>query len=434
MTEAKTAYIFLDTNIALHFQRPNQIDWCGLTGGDQVVLVGPPILLRELEKEKVHNPSGKLRKRASAYIKWLLEFVRDPAREVRSGTTWHFIPVEPQIDFREHNLSAEIADDRFIASVLSYTPPSDAKVYVATADSGMEIKLRYRKITPLLLPETARLPEEPDAQEKELQDLRRKVAQKHLPNLALVTELHGNRHPFQVGPQVTAASAILPEEIRRKYPPLHGPEILTPIERAALSPDARYQMLCADMCGLPQSVEAYNKEREAYFTKYDEYFSKLLQWEEDAALTVEVDLTLSNEGTAPATDIDVIVRFPEDILIFEAADFPKRPVEPEPPYRNDTLTHFSALTGYDPSSLLRSPFMSLPDVNVNSSVSAKPEQRQVSYWSRNLKHGFTEKLDAVYFRFPNRQAVRQFQVEYEISSAELPQPTTGTLYFVASEA
>jgi len=434
MTKAKTAHIFLDTNIALHFQRPEHIDWCGLAGCDQAVLVGAPILFRELEREKVHNPSGKLRKRASTYIKSLLEFVRDPAREVRSGTTWHFIPVEPQIDLREHNLSAEIADDYFIASVLSYTLPSDAKLYVATADSGMEIKLRYRKIAPLILPETARLPDEPDEQEKELQDLRRKVAQKHLPNLALITELHGNRHPFKLGPQVTTTSAMPPDEVRRKYPPLRGPEILTPEERAALSPDARYQILCADMCGLPQSVEEYNKEREAFFAEYDEYFSKLLQWEEDAALTVELELTLSNEGTAPATDIDVIVHFPEDIVIFEPDDFPKRPVEPEPPYRDDTLTLFSALTGYDPPSLLRSPFTSLPDVNVNSYTSANAEQRQIKYWSRNLKHGFTEKLDAVYFRFPNRQAVRQFQAEYRISSAELPQLVTGTLHFVASES
>lgn len=435
MTEAKTAHIFIDANTALHFQRPDLIDWCGLTGCKQAILVGSPILHRELEHQKVHNPSGKLRKRTAAYIKWLVEFVRDPAREVRAHTTWHFIPVEPQIDFREHNLSAGIADDHLIASVTSYEPPASAEVYVATADIGMEIKLRHRKITPLLLPNAAKLPDEPDAQEKELQDLRRKVAQKHLPTLTLITEMDGNRHPFEVGPQASAASAIPPEEMRRKYPRLQGPhEILTPDQKAALPSDIRYQLLCADMCGVTESVEKYNKEREAFLAEYDEYFSKLLQWEEYAALTVEVDLTLSNEGTAPATDIDIILRFPEDIVVFEEDDFPERPEEPKPPYRTDTLMHFSALTGYDPSSLLQSTNTAFPHVNVNSSASANQEQHQVNYWSRNLKHGFTEKLDPVYFRFPNRQAVRQFQVEYEISSAELPEPTTGKLHFVFDEA
>jgi hypothetical protein len=301
MTEVKVAHIFLDTNTALHFQRPDQIDWCGLTGCDEAVLVGAPILHRELEKQKIHNPSGKLRKRAAAYIKWLVEFVRDPAREVRSGTTWHFIPVEPQIDFREHSLSPDNADDNLLASVISYAPPGDPKVYVATADHGLEIKLWHRQITPLLLPDAAKVPDEPDAQEKELHDLRRKVAERHLPNLVLVTEGHGNRHPFKVGAQGTASSAISPEEMRRKYPPMHGPEALPSEKKAALSPEVRYDILCATMCGLPQDIEAYNKEREEFFAKYDEYFSNLLQWEEHAALTVAVELTLSNDGTPPTS-------------------------------------------------------------------------------------------------------------------------------------
>lgn len=430
MTEPRTAHIFLDANTALHFLRPDLIDWCALTGCTQAVLVGAPILHRELEHQKIHNPSGKLRKRTAAYIKWLVEFVRDPAREVRPRTTWHFIPVEPQIDFPAHSLSAGIADDHLIASVISYAPPAGVEVYVATADIGMEIKLRHRKITPLLLPDTAKLPDEPDAQEKELQELRRKAAQKHLPSLSLITELDGSRHPFELGSQVTTASAIPPEEIRRKYPSLQGPERLSADEKATLSSDVRYQILCADMCGITGDVEQYNKEREIFLAKYEEYFSKLLQWEEWVALTVEVELTLSNEGTAPATDIDVILRFPEDIVLFEEDDCPKRPEEPEPPSRTDTLMHFSALTGYDPSSWLPSTHTDFPHVNVNSSASANQEQNEINYWSRNLKHGFTEKLDPIYFRFANRQAVRQFQVEYEISSAELPEPITGTLHFV----
>jgi len=186
------------------------------------------------------------------------------------------------------------------------------------------------------------------------------------------------------------------------------------------------------MCGLPQDIDAYNKEREEFFAKYDEYFSKLLQWEEQAGLTVGVDLTLSNDGTAPATDIDVFLHFPDDILVFEADELPKGPEAPDPPRRTDTLMHFSALTGYGPSSLLRSPLAYLPNVNFNSSASANQERHRISYWSKNLKHGFTEKLDAVYFRFPNRQAVRQFEAEYEISSAELAQPASGKLHFVSS--
>lgn len=429
MTEAKAAHVFIDTNLALHYQRPDQVDWCALTGCDQVVLVATPTLLRELEKQKVHNPTGKLRKRAGAYIKWLAGFVRNPALEVRPATTWHFIPNEPQIDFRQHSLSMDVADDHIIASVLSYTPSGDPKVHVATADLGMEIKLGSRGIAPLLMPESAMLPDEPDEQEKELRDLRRKVAEKRIPVLTLVTELEGGRHSFSVRPKVTMASVTSPEEVRHKYPPLRGPDSLTPEKKADLSAAVKYQILCAEMCGVPQDIDAYNLEREAYFTKYDAYYRERLDWEELAALTVQVNLTLFNDGTAPATDIDIYLHLPDDVIVFKSDAFPKRPKEPKPPRRTDMLSLFSSLTDYDHTSLLRSPSLFVPDVDINSSVAADQDKHRIRYWSRNLKHGFTEKLDAVYFRFPNRQAVRNFEAEYEISASELSEPASGTLHF-----
>jgi hypothetical protein len=427
----RAAHIFVDANTALHFLRPDQIDWCELIGCAEVVLVAAPILHRELEHQKVHNPSGKLRKRAAAYLKWLVEFVRDPGREVRAHTAWHFIAVEPQIDFPAHSLTATIADDHLIASVISYAPPAGAAVYVATADIGLEIKLRHWKIAPLFLPDTAKLPDEPDELQKEVQELRRKVAQRHLPKLSLITALDSERHPFAVGAEAIAASAPSPAEMRGKYPPMVGPERLTPADKAALPSDRRYELLCADMCGVTENVADYNKKLQSFLVKYEEYCSALRQWEELAALTVAVELTLSNEGTAPATDIDIILRFPGDIVVLEEDDFPERPEEPKPPERADILNHFSAFTAYDPSSLLQLPDTDFP-MNLTSSARADQEEHAVHYWSKNLKHGFTETLDPIYFRFPDRQAVRQFQVEYEISSAELPEPITGTIHFVTS--
>lgn len=437
MTGAKTAHIFLDANTALHFKRPDLIDWCALIGSRNVVLIGAPILHRELEQQKVHNPSTKLRKRADAYIKWLVEYVRDPAREVRSGTIWHFIPVEPQIDFREHNLSAGIADDHFIASVIAYQPSADVKVYVATADIGMEIKLRHRKIALLILPDTFKLPDEPDAQEKELRDLRRQVSQRNLPSLALITSLDGNRHPFKVRPPAFVPPAKTFEQVSSEHTTLSEPETWPPKQQSLADlrklGDAASQTALRAAWLSPERVARYNEERDTFLKQYREYLEKLLEWEETVALTVELGLTLSNTGTAPASDIDVILSFPDDLLLMEGDDLPSRPEEPEPPLRPSGVfdVSFAAMMGTrDISGLLRSPYSHFPSVNVNSSVSIDSEAHRVNYWSRNLKHGFTEKLEPIYFRFPSRQSIRQFQVEYEISSSELSQPNAGLVHFV----
>lgn len=117
MQRFTTAYVFIDTNTALHFRRPNEIDWCALVNARKVVLIAAPILLRELEDQKIINDSRKLRDRAAAYIKWLSRFVRDPEASVRESVSWLFLPGEPQIDFRAEGLSFKVADDQLIASV-----------------------------------------------------------------------------------------------------------------------------------------------------------------------------------------------------------------------------------------------------------------------------------------------------------------------------
>lgn len=441
MIQTHSAHIFLDANTALHFRRPDQIDWCALTGSDRIVLIGAPILHRELEQQKIHNASRKLRQRADAYIKWLVQFVRDPTLEVRPGTTWRFIPVEPLIDFRAHNLSLVIADDQLIASIVTYTLPDNAQMYVATADIGMEIKLRHRQIAPLLLPDTSKLPEEPDPQERELQNLRRQLAQRHSPILRLVTEMAGDRHPMRIGRQVVVPSAKTLQEVHRENPSLVAPSTREPSEKGqSISGLYQLQAVAAAFTSTflsPERVSDYNAKLDTFLAEYEGYLEKLLEWEELAALTIQVELTLSNAGTAPGSDIDVILRFPNDIILINEGDLPVPPKQPEPPQRPDRIPSIGGLPllrDRDFSSLLRSPHTDFSASNSNSSASVNPGEHQASYWLRNLKHGFTEKLDTVYFRFRDRNAVRQFHVEYEISVAELPERTTGNLHVVLDVA
>ena len=52
-------HILLDINMALHYKRVDQINWPLFSGARQVVFV-ILVFIRELEKNKAHNPS-KLR-------------------------------------------------------------------------------------------------------------------------------------------------------------------------------------------------------------------------------------------------------------------------------------------------------------------------------------------------------------------------------------
>ena len=433
MTDSLPAHIFLDANTALHFRRPDEIDWCALTGSKRVVLVGAPIFHRELEQQKIHNASRKLRERAGAYIKWLAQFVRDPTLEVRPRTTWQFISVEPLIDFASHNLSTLISDDHLIASVITYSPSSDASVRVATADIGLEVKLRHRSIQPLLLPDSVRLPEEADPQEKELLHLRRQLAQRRSPILALDTEMGSDRHPISICPQVTLPSAPSLSEISAAHPALLVPG--SPSPAATDHPMAGIFQAGAILRNAilpPERVALYNNGREEFLAEYQKFLDELLVWEEQKALTVEVRLSLSNTGTAPASDVDIILHFPDDLVLMITDDLPPAPDQPEPPQRPDRIPDlWGSSLGGNFTGLLHPTYPELPTPRFDSSAEVNPERHQATYWLKNLKHGFTQKLEPVFFWFPDRGSVRQFHAEYQISAAELPEAITGRLHFLA---
>jgi predicted ribonuclease YlaK len=63
--------IFLDTNVYLHYKLFDQIDWQEIVHGDAITIVIPPVIIRELNKNKEAHPQTRIRKRAAAVIKKL---------------------------------------------------------------------------------------------------------------------------------------------------------------------------------------------------------------------------------------------------------------------------------------------------------------------------------------------------------------------------
>jgi rRNA-processing protein FCF1 len=60
-------YLFLDTNVYLHYMDFEQIDWKELIDSDFTIVV-PPIVIREIDKHKDNN-RGKIQSKAKAVSK-----------------------------------------------------------------------------------------------------------------------------------------------------------------------------------------------------------------------------------------------------------------------------------------------------------------------------------------------------------------------------
>ena len=422
-------FVYVDTNIAMHFLRPDQIDWTTYTGSHEVVLVATPIFLRELDRQKFENNSRKLRERARNYVNWLSLFIDDPKKLIRSGVRWKFISSEPDLDFSAVGLSSNVADDQLIASVLSSTWASASKSTVATDDIGLTVKLKGRKIAVLSLPENLRLPDEPDELEAENANLRRRLRQleARMPILTATFQGGAGHRRIQLPDIPDTIGAPSLEQVREKHTTIAIPQNSDaeglPNRPAnndvqSIARRAKYDL-----------VRSYNDELEHYFNAYTIYLNELSAWQETICLQGQFKLVITNSGTARASRIDLDLYFPEGILPITEAEIPRKPKPPREPVRpgrtrvRDQLfrmTDSIATSDYRVDSLIRRNYDGEPRTN--------KERRSAHVEYSSLKHGYEVTSEPVIFWFLSRDQVRSFCINYTLSADELPEPVEGELH------
>lgn len=323
--------ILIDTNLVLHFQPIDQIDWCALTECDRCTLVIAPILLRELEKKKIFSPSSALKERAGRTIDFLVGKMAlpDPI-DLRAKVTLAFVEQEPAINFSSHQLVREINDDHYIATAIE-RQAAGRTTLIASNDGGMAMKLRSRAIKVLRLPDTLRLPDEVDAEAKELRDAKREIARlkSRLPKLSVTFRGGAAKQEIRNARAIDLGVPSL-AKIRAEHPLLSLPR-----EAPAPAPGALSGLRGISALGMPsrERIEQYNGALRDYYARYERYLGELREWSELLRLTAEVHLVLENDGSASATDIDVTVTFPQNVFLSSVRDRPSEPKAPKPPAR-----------------------------------------------------------------------------------------------------
>jgi predicted ribonuclease YlaK len=195
-------YLFVDTNVLLHYRRLEEIDWLNLSKSKEAVIVLCLAVVRELDEHKISHHQGKIRKRAQEIIASLHRKLSGEESDViRDGVQLEFVAEEPSIDFSEHRLRSEIADDWLIASVieLKQKHPTD-EIKIVSADLGLSIKAKAQSINVLRPSEADKLADELDEGEKRIKDLQRELAEikNSLPELKLCFWKSEKQNIFQV--------------------------------------------------------------------------------------------------------------------------------------------------------------------------------------------------------------------------------------------
>lgn len=454
--------IFLDTNVYLHFQSFEQIDWRKLLGSRRVTISVPAMVLNELDKHKDEHRVRRIRKRAGAVSAKFFEYSETNKMEVRPGVILEFLPFDPQVNFAKYHLNPSRQDDHLLAAVLQLREEKGGLCPVVVAnDFNLLMKARRLGIETYRLPDDLKLPEEPDAEEQQLRELERelnRMKKAAVPDLRLCFGSGGDEHAAFILPSPKLLSGLLLgfefALLRLRYPKALPPEqVISFAERRKLK-EAAGELKNAEQAAEmlltlgemmaqihPSEVERYNYELEDYFRAYEQYRKDSIEYENKWSRTLLLEVELVNQGTCPAEDIDVTLEFPEGVILMTEGSFPPVPVEPPPPSPPQTLgmqTGALIVKGVRKSvSLLKPKPAPAPQLTpghmsaratMTPSVALSADKRRVEFKIPKLKHTLRSRCVTLYALLNSFEAAGSFTIPYRAVAANIPEPVTGCLH------
>jgi len=452
MISAMSKIIFLDTNIFLHYQFFDQIDWLKVVKAKAVTIIIPPVTVRELNKHKDSHHRPRVRKRAGAVIKKLSALSESgPRARLRDGVEAWFEDRDPTIDFATYQLSREVQDDNLIASILMCRDENpDVEIILVTSDAGLalSVKARRQEFSATKLADDLKLPDEPDPDQQRIKELERELRERDLimPDLSLTFQDGSKKATFVLSPPVELRSEESEqrlEEIKKRYPKMSRQPKRTTTEKGHSSSSLSGLLAGLDLSPFSttisnEEVSKYNRKLDQFYEAYGAHLRNARQFENLKRKTIRLVIRLANNGTAPAEDIDVFMHFPDGFNLVSADKFPKPPEPPDPP--PEPKTEMAKLLGsvqapayvpYFVRDLAR--YESLPDLappNVSAPDIKRINSFQVDVHVQRVKHNLYETLRTLCVVFESYGSAQSFKIGYRILAADLPHEVKGNLHVV----
>jgi len=418
------AYLFLDTNVFLHYPA-FEIDWLEIAGCGEATLVVAPVVVRELDKHKETGRTG-LRNRAGTVLQQLSRHLEKGAEaEVRRRTRLVFLEHEGLIDFREHKLDKDIADDQLIASIVAFRQDHpDARVALVSAELKFLVKARVHDIQVIRPPKDRKLPPfESDPAKKRVRELEQELAvlKNRIPKLQLEFQGGGGFQEFRVPRLVPISEEEIArrlETIKRRHPQVGDPSMLRHAEQFTTS------LIVGSRDPISRAI-SYNAEITGFWKDYENYLRRLSKYQERDPVAIDLELKFTNAGTAPAENTDVFLDFEidETVLVTKSGWIPRPPKPPDPlppfdsyyPPLGPMGPLAQSLPGYLPQEL---PNVTGPDFSNGA---------EVRYHIRSLKQHMTITLRGIGIEMPKMKKRKGFGIAYTINSASVPDAITGRL-------
>lgn len=423
-------YCFIDSTSFLHFKLFTDIDWNKLTNSKSTLLVVCPAVMKELDIKKDSDYNIDLRHRARKVISKISEILTsNMTGSIKENLDLKFIPNEPSIDWNKEQLDPEISDDRIIASILEQKN-NYRNIILIASDTGLKLKANSKGIKCISLPEKYRLSEKKDKKQKELEELKNKIAilENRLPVLKLKI-LDGDEPSDFIKNRLTQYIDPSDEELTKRLNILKNELEYKPPSKTFGGIVGLWQNVSED------EIKRYEKDLDEYIKEMHAYFKKEIVFKEYQSRLIELRFVILNTGNKPAEDIDIFIYFPDGFKVLSKDDLPEKPDEPEKPIPprtlQDTLYGFRNFSIPDLTPII--PYNINPNVNLNLPSGPrikKTNSYDVNYDIPKLKHGLICELDSLYILFKSISLAKSFNIEYSILADNLPEPSEGILNIV----
>jgi hypothetical protein len=396
-----------------------------------VTLVFAPVVLSELDRHK-WTGSRREKARAKSVLKKIDSLgLSTAAVKLRAAVDAIALDAEPAEPlFAQQRLDSQTSDDRLLASFVQFRGEHGTdRVLILSADSGLSVKARSRRLEIVAPADALELPDEPDDVERELDKTRRELAELKgaAPDLLLTFGNRNTHAKFNVRPVTDFDAATMRHLLdawRAKHPHV------TPMPDEIEGPFGQVVSFTA-LAGLPGFVtpaEAakHNAAIDGYRAQY-EMFLKL--WptaiNSHRRRILKFALKLENTGAAPAEDVEI--QLSTKAAGTWLAKPPKLPDAPRVPRPRSVFAMPDLHVPYpDP---LRHLNINHPAANEDGpDISEDGGEPQVRYTVKRAKHHVPCDLPVVYFRFESDAAVGSFTVDVVLFAANIRKPRPGSLH------
>ena len=277
---------------------------------DNICIVIPPKVQREIDKLKDQSTSPKKRKKAKQASAKIADYLLND----KSGKYQVKTCKDPRAsEFDEDIFNKDVADNWILLSAIRLKNEENIEVILVAADNGILVKAKQVGLNYYQMPDKYKLKEELSDEEKEINNLKAELDKykNRLPKPCITFANEQERIVFK-----KPSKRIVEEELKLYMDNLkmENPfQIYKEIDTYNLSGILSLN----SMLYTEKQVKKYNIELEEYFKECERYQRFVIQKNILDERFKEITFELHNKGTAQTGDMNIFIRFPHDIKIYD---------------------------------------------------------------------------------------------------------------------